>query len=48
MLQESLNVTSRSLQDKDVPLLLPASLKAAKLLMIPKTSCERIVETFPC
>lgn len=31
-----------------IPLLLPAILKAAKLLTIPKTSCDSIGVTLPC
>lgn len=33
---------------KDLPLLLPANLKAAIALIIPKTSCESAVMIFPC
>lgn len=32
----------------DIPLLLPAILKAARLLTIPKTSCDKIGVTLPC
>ena len=38
---------SPGLPDENIPLLLPANLKAAKVLIIPKTSCERSVVIFP-
>lgn len=48
MLQESLNVLFRSLQDTNIPLLLPANLKAAKVRIIPNISWERSVLILPC
>ena len=32
----------------DLPLLLPANLKAANVLMMPNTSCVKAVTIFPC
>ena len=48
MLQESLNAAMVYLRIQDIPLLLPASLNAARVLMIPKTSCDRTVVILPC
>ena len=46
MLQESLYV-ARSRGRCDIPLLLPANRKAAKVRIIPKISCDSIVLIFP-
>lgn len=47
MLLESLNATFELRNENNVPLLLPASLKAASVRMMPKTSCERMVLILP-
>lgn len=39
---------SQERRGKNIPLLLPANLKAARVLTIPKTSCERMVVILPC
>ena len=36
------------LPDENIPLLLPANLKAAKVRIMPKTSWESMVVIFPC
>lgn len=48
ILQESLNVASGSPNNGDIPLLLPANLKGAKVLIIPNTSWDKSVLIFPC
>ena len=46
--QKPLRAPSESLTEPDVPLLLPASLNAASVLMMPNTSCVKAVTIFPC